>query len=66
MRFLVDAQLPALARLIVACGRGAEHVPDLGLQSASDAAIWDFAARQGAVIVSKTVRVSAADHCCVH
>lgn len=54
MRFLVDAQLPpALARWLVAKGHDAEHVHDIGLAGASDRAIWDEAARRGAVIVSK-------------
>lgn len=54
MRFLVDAQLPpALARRLVEGGHEAEHVGDSGMQAASDAAIWDYAARQRAVIVTK-------------
>lgn len=54
MRFLVDAQLPpALARWIVSQGHEAEHVADCGLDTASDAAIWDYAAAAGAVIVTK-------------
>lgn len=54
MRFLVDAQLPpALARLLAAQGHQAEHVGDLGMQSASDAAIWDFALTSSAAIVTK-------------
>ncbi len=54
MRFLVDAQLPpALARWLVDHGREASHVADLGMQAASDAAIWDYALRQGVVIVTK-------------
>lgn len=54
MRFLIDAQLPpALARWLAAHGQGASHVADLGMQSASDAAIWDHAMGEGAVIVTK-------------
>ncbi|HXV01836.1 MAG TPA: DUF5615 family PIN-like protein [Caulobacteraceae bacterium] len=55
MRFLVDAQLPpALARWLENTGgHSAEHVADLGMQAASDAAIWDFALSGGCVIVSK-------------
>ena len=54
MRFLVDAQLPpALARWLTAHGHEAEHVIDLQMATASDAAIWDFAVRAGAVIVTK-------------
>jgi predicted nuclease of predicted toxin-antitoxin system len=54
MRFLVDAQLPpALARWLAAKGHEAEHVADIGLGGAQDKAIWNYAARVGAVIVSK-------------
>jgi predicted nuclease of predicted toxin-antitoxin system len=41
MRFIVDAQLPpALARWLAAKGHEAEHVADLQMEAASDAAIW--------------------------
>lgn len=54
MRFLVDAQLPpALARWLMAQGYRAEHVADRELGAASDGAIWQLAARKGAVIVTK-------------
>jgi predicted nuclease of predicted toxin-antitoxin system len=54
MRFLVDAQLPpALARWLAAQGHEAEHVGDCGLSQATDQAIWDYASRVGAVIVTK-------------
>lgn len=54
MRFLVDAQLPpALARRLEALGHIAEHVVDLGMASASDAAIRDHAVNVGAVIMTK-------------
>ena len=54
MKFLVDAQLPpALARSLTAKGHAAEHVGDIGLQASSDAAIWDYALREGAAIVTK-------------
>lgn len=54
MRFLIDAQLPpALARWLVAAGHDAEHVADVGLASAQDGAIWRYALKIGAVIVSK-------------
>jgi hypothetical protein len=44
MRFLIDAHLPpALARWLSAQGHDAAHVGDLGMQVASDAAIWDYA-----------------------
>lgn len=54
MLFLVDAQLPpVLARWLVENGHQASHVGDLGMQSASDIAIWDHALATGAVIVTK-------------
>ena len=54
MRFLVDAQLPpALARQLTAKGHDAEHVGDLGMQAASDAAIWDHALASSSAIVTK-------------
>ncbi|MGC2224174.1 MAG: DUF5615 family PIN-like protein [Methylocella sp.] len=54
MRFLVDAQLPpALSRYLAAGGHEAEHVADIELGGAKDQAIWEYAARVGAVIVSK-------------
>ncbi|MGM0984784.1 MAG: DUF5615 family PIN-like protein [Pseudomonadota bacterium] len=44
MRFLVDAQLPpALARWLTEQGHHAEHVADLKMEAASDAAIWRWA-----------------------
>ncbi len=54
MRFLVDAQLPpALARWLTAQGHEAAHVGDLGMQAASDAAIWDHALASSSAIVTK-------------
>lgn len=54
MRFLVDAQLPlALARWLAANGHEAAHVGDLGMQAASDAAIWDHALASSSAIVTK-------------
>lgn len=54
MRFLVDAQLPpALARLLAARGHDAEHVGDLGMQAASDAAIWNRALASSATVLTK-------------
>ncbi|MFI5014449.1 MAG: DUF5615 family PIN-like protein [Hyphomicrobiales bacterium] len=53
-RFIVDAQLPpALARWLVDRGHEAEHVADRQMQTASDAAIWEFALRAAAVIITK-------------
>ncbi len=54
MRFLVDAELPpALARLFAARGHMAEHVADVGLLSAADAAIWRYAIDNAAVLITK-------------
>nr|WP_294507784.1 DUF5615 family PIN-like protein [uncultured Rhodopila sp.] len=54
MKFLVDAQLPpALARWLTAKGLPAEHVGDSGMQASPDAAIWEYALREGAAIVTK-------------
>jgi predicted nuclease of predicted toxin-antitoxin system len=54
MRCIVDAQLPpALARWLAAKGHEAEHVADLRMETASDAAIWDFALQASAVIITK-------------
>jgi predicted nuclease of predicted toxin-antitoxin system len=54
MRFLIDAQLPpALARWLGAHGHEAAHVGALGMQAASDIAIWDHARKTAAVIVTK-------------
>jgi predicted nuclease of predicted toxin-antitoxin system len=54
MRFLVDAQLPpALVGWLAARGHEAEHVADRKMQTASDAAIWDYALAMSAVIVTK-------------
>lgn len=54
MRFIVDAQLPpALARSLSEKGHVAEHVGDIGLMTAADSAIWQFARQCGAVIITK-------------
>jgi len=53
-RFLVDNQLPAaLARWLESQGGQAEHVLAVQLAQSRDELIWDRAARDGAVIVSK-------------
>lgn len=44
---------PARARWLAAQGHEAEHVGDLEMQAASDAAIWDFATTSSAAIVTK-------------
>jgi predicted nuclease of predicted toxin-antitoxin system len=54
IRFLIDAQLPpGLARRLAAGGHVAEHVNRIGLGNTSDSAIWEYAARTGATLVTK-------------
>ena len=44
---------PALARWLAANGHTAEHVADRKLEAASDSAIWDYAVREAAAIITK-------------
>jgi len=54
MKLLVDNQLPsALARFLSANGFECQHVMDIGLDQASDHAIWELAKNEGWVIVTK-------------
>ena len=54
MTFLVDNQLPqALVRFFISRGQQAKHVLDLGMDEASDAAIWKYAGENDFVIVTK-------------
>lgn len=54
MRFLVDAQLPpALARWLRERGHMADHVGEIGMVAASNAAIAARAEADGAVLVTK-------------
>ena len=54
MILLIDHQLPsALAAHLRRRGHDCTHVADLGLATATDVVIWDRAARDGAVLVSK-------------
>lgn len=54
MTFLIDNQLPqSLARFLASHGHKAEHVLDLGMDEADDRAIWDYAGKNGCVIVTK-------------
>lgn len=54
MKFLVDAQLPpALCHWLLAHGHEAHHVVDLGMLSASDIEISDYAERGGMIVISK-------------
>lgn len=54
MRFLVDAQLPpGLAQYLEKYGYPAEHINRVGLGGKSDTEIWHYAARIGAVLITK-------------
>lgn len=54
MRFLIDAQLPRrLTRQLADLGHDATHVADIGLESASDAAVWSAAIERAAILVTK-------------
>ncbi|MES2691979.1 MAG: DUF5615 family PIN-like protein [Verrucomicrobiota bacterium] len=54
MKFLVDAQLPpALARWLSEAGHEAFAVREVGLREAEDLAIFDYALRNGLVILTK-------------
>lgn len=53
-RFLIDAQLPpGLVHHLVTRGHLAEHVSRIGLRIADDAAIWRYAGRVGAPLITK-------------
>jgi predicted nuclease of predicted toxin-antitoxin system len=52
--FLIDNQLPAaVARFLASRGVECQHVLDIGLAGSSDAAIWEYANRNGCVVISK-------------
>jgi predicted nuclease of predicted toxin-antitoxin system len=54
IRFLIDAQLPSgLALRLTARGHVAEHVNRIGMGDTTDSAIWQYAARTGATLVTK-------------
>ena len=55
MKFLVDNQLPtALARYLTQdLGVPAIHVRDVDLASADDFALWEYAAKENLIVVSK-------------
>jgi predicted nuclease of predicted toxin-antitoxin system len=54
VKFLVDNQLPsALAKLLVSKGHDASHVLDLGLDSATDTEIWNYAEANSCVLITK-------------
>jgi len=48
VKFLVDSQLPtALARFLSSLGNETWHVADVGLGTAPDSVLWNFAATDG-------------------
>ena len=52
--FLIDAQLPRIfAMRLRDMGFEARHISDVATDDAPDDLIWDFAQREGCVIVSK-------------
>ena len=54
MTLLVDNQLPlALARYLAASGWECAHVQDVGLASADDQTIWQYAKERGLTIITK-------------
>jgi predicted nuclease of predicted toxin-antitoxin system len=54
VKIVVDAQLPpGLASLLIDAGHHALHVSDLGLRHSPDAAVWNHALREAAVIFTK-------------
>lgn len=54
MKFLVDNQLPrALARFLTTRGFQCRHVVEVGLEQASDAEVWRYAADHGMVLITK-------------
>ena len=54
MRFLVDNQLPpGLARFLNLCGHDALHVCEVGLHTSHDHALWNWAALERRVLISK-------------
>jgi predicted nuclease of predicted toxin-antitoxin system len=54
VNFLVDAQLPfGLAQWLADKGHSAQHVNEVGLASAEDSLIWNYALGVDAIIVTK-------------
>ena len=54
MKFLVDNQLPlALARHLEAKGVSCLHASDVSLTEATDRDIWNYAATNDCVVISK-------------
>jgi predicted nuclease of predicted toxin-antitoxin system len=60
MKFLIDAQLPPkLTRALTRGGHVALHVYECGLLTAKDSDIWKYAAKQGAVVITKDADFAA-------
>ena len=54
MNFLVDAQLsPPLAQYVESCGHHSTHVSEVGLTDAEGLDIWDYAAVNNFVVITK-------------
>ena len=54
MKFLIDNQLPiSLVEFLRTKGCECKHVIELALDTATDHAIWDFAANDNWIVVSK-------------
>ena len=54
MRFVVDNQLsPKLSRFLQDSGHDSVHVAMVGLDTADDRTVWDWALRESRIVVSK-------------
>ncbi len=54
MKWVIDAQLPpAFAKALCEAGCDAVAVREIGLREAKDAAIWQYALKNGMLIVTK-------------
>ncbi len=54
MRFIVNAQLPAvLAQVLREEGHESAHVVGLGMHKADDSSIWEYASEENNVILTK-------------
>jgi predicted nuclease of predicted toxin-antitoxin system len=54
MRFLVDNQLPPrLSKFLQDAGHDSVHVAQVGMDTADDRSLWDWALREGRVVISK-------------
>jgi len=54
VKFLVDNQLPAaLAKFLASHGQEAIHVLEVGLDAAKDEEVWNHAAKNSIVLITK-------------